>query len=101
MFTIDGKCCVSLEIISSLEKRFYVITKLDERNTVFGVKVDFIEEIYPILSGKFIDRMNTYTNQAPIIKDTSCGGSGTLVSRVSGTPLLYYWVPYHYWGIKF
>ena len=42
IFIISGQCFILLEIISSLEKLFDVITSLTERDTVFGVQEEIL-----------------------------------------------------------
>ena len=63
IFIIDGKCCVLLEKISSLETQFDAITPLSERYRVFGVQVDSLEGRYLIFSGNFLDSLKTHIDR--------------------------------------
>ena len=72
IFIINGRCYVLLKRISFLEKWFYAITSLAERDTVFGVQVEFLEGRYPRFSENFLDSLKTHIEQEKIIHDSSC-----------------------------
>ena len=72
IFVIYGNFFVSLERIYYLEERSYAITPLDERDTVVGLQVGFIEGGYPIFFRNFFDSLKTHIDQAPRIQDICC-----------------------------